>query len=300
MQLRQLDNLTKADLSPTERTGDPEAITTQLLNVGSIQRDKRILYPRASGIYKDCMRCYAMGHIYKLKAKEYITFSRQLTFDIGNAVHRWLQNSPDYYGDQRRGYWQCLSCNNVTYFSKPRITPCAKCGANPTAFEYKEALLILKEPYNISGHPDMFISAEHTEGRIRVMEFKTMDGDKFSSLKAPLVEHVWQVNAYMWMCHEDPIQLPAKIDTKLAYIVYISKKEKQGVLPIKTFVVKRSTDVINGIKEKLAIFNQAVKTKVLPPPNLECVKTGFNGWSSRFCPLKLACQKNLADDCKRS
>mgnify|MGYP002346241813 FL=1 len=299
MRLRQLDNIAKFDLTAVEKSGDPEAITTQLLNINSIQRDKRIRYPRASGIYKDCMRCYAIGNLYKAKAKEYIPFARQVTFDIGNAVHRWLQNSPDYYGEQRVGYWKCLSCNHITHFSRPRATPCDRCGANSSAFEYSETLLILKDPYNISGHPDLFLDTAHAKGKIRIVEFKTIDGDKFNSLRAPLVEHVWQVNAYMWMCHEDPVQIPAKIDTKVSYVVYISKKEKQGTLPIKTYLVKRNPEIITEIKQKLEIFNTAIKTKTLPPPYLECIKTGFNSWTSKFCPLKEKCKEIFAADCKK-
>lgn len=298
MKLRQLNGLNKTNLSDIEKIGNPEAITTQLLDVNNIQKDKRVIYPRASGIYRDCMRAYALGNLKKLKAKEFISFSRQLTFDIGNAIHEWLQNSPDYFGDQRRGYWKCLSCNYVTYFSKPRVTPCPKCGANPTAFKYEEALLILREPYNISGHPDLFIEPEHAPGSMRIVEFKTMDGDKFASLKAPLVEHMWQVNAYMWMCQEDPILIPTNIDSQLAYIVYISKKEKQGMLPMKTFLVKRNLEIITEIKEKLAVFNQAIKAKQPPEPLLECIKTGFNGWSSRYCPVKEHCKKDLQTTAK--
>lgn len=293
MKLRQLEGYNKLNLTDIEKSGNPEAITTQLIRVKDVSRPKRIIYPRASGIYKDCMRAYALGNLYKLKVNEYITFARQLTFDIGNAIHDWLQNSNDYFGEQRRGYWKCTSCNRLTYFSSPRKENCVNCGARPSAFRYEEALLILKEPYNISGHPDLFLEPEHIKGTIRIMEFKTMEGEKFAALKAPLIEHVWQVNTYMWMCSEDPTILPAKIDNKLAYITYIAKKEKRGMLPMKTFLIRKDEDVIDGIKKKLEVFNKAVKTRIPPTPLLECVKTGFNGWSSKYCPVREFCKKNL-------
>lgn len=299
MKLRQLEGYNKLKLTDIEKAGDPEAVLTQLVSVEDIAKKKRLIYPRASGIYKDCMRAYALGNLNKLKANEFISFSRQLTFDIGNAIHEWLQNSNNYFGEQRRGYWKCLSCNYKTNFSKPRKENCPQCNARPTAFKYEETLLLLKDPYNISGHPDLFIEPTHSEGLIRIMEFKTMEGDKFASLRAPLIEHVWQVNAYMWMCNEDLTLVPPRIDSKLGYITYISKKEKRGMLPMKTFLVRRDQDIIDDIKKKLDVFNQAIKTKTPPQPLLECVKTGFNGWSAKFCPIRDFCRRNLQSTAKK-
>lgn len=266
---------------------DSQALASALVRLPSDPTTRYIGAPRASSLYACCIRQHVLGTKHRAKKTEYLSFKEKLRFGWGNAVHYWLQNFPDAFGDARRGFWKCRACGEVSDFGPPPLHACANCGANPEAFEYLEHTILLKEP-PFSGHPDMFL--ERRTGVLRICEFKTMEGDLFEKLVAPQIDHVWQLTAYMWGCERQGV-IP-RLDCQNGYLFYFAKKEKQDMFPVKCFLVKRSYVTIQEIQIKLFEYQNG-KRGVLPSCHKECWDTKFQHYRAKACPVLKICQERV-------
>jgi hypothetical protein len=280
-------------LTANERSGDPELITRDFVSVKSRLYVKKLpRYPRASSLYKTCMRQLVLLNNYNIEEKEYVGFSNTVIFDIGKSVHYWAQNTKAFISDDlRSGFWKCRSCGYTTIFTKVVKINCPICGAKSKAFEYKEYSLKLESPLFVTGHPDMFV--EKPAGNFRVLELKTIDAAAFDKLKAPMIEHLWQIQTYMWGIAKDKLASEIKFDSKYGYIMYISKGLKMRSTPVKTFLVSRDKVIIRDIINKLTEFKKGYKNKELPPIHNSCFDSGFSTYLAKNCPVLNFCKKNL-------
>lgn len=264
--------------------------SSNIIDISMVRNENELYYPRASSLYNVCIRQLLLGTKFKLKKTELVGFNRQLTFDIGNALHKWIQNSEAYFGTQRRGIWVCTACGKERVFGKPPTQKCQKCGAQAIAMEYKEIELIMHKPFCVTGHPDLFIEPTDSPGKIRVVELKTMNGEKFAKLATPLIEHVWQIQTYMYACNLLAYELSVRVDAQHGYLVYISKKETRGELPIKIFPIQKDDRVLSEIKDKLRVYSSCLRDDTLCEPDAECVKSAYSGWKARSCPALKLCK----------
>jgi hypothetical protein len=276
----------KIVLSPAELRSDSAALTVELLDVSGHRGTRTVGPPRASSIYEACMRMHVICTLEPIVVPDNFDFARRLTFDIGEAIHHRIQNSPTLLGDMRRGYWKCRACGRVTLFGKPPVTRCPKCDADSGAFVYWEYSIQMRKPYFFSGHPDMFVEKGD---RIRILEIKTMDGDKYAKLVAPLISHLWQVNGYMWACHELAFEIGVEIDDSHSYIMYVSKKETRKELPFKTFFVKRDPYIIQDLLKKLDSYKKGVTGGPMPEPLHACISSEFRSAPATYCPIRGLC-----------
>lgn len=280
-------------LTEVEKSGDPELITREFVSVKSkVQTRALPRYPRASSLYKDCMRQLVLVNRYGVEEKDYVGFSNTVIFDIGNSVHFWAQNTGAFISDDfRSGFWRCRACGYTTVFTKAVKINCPVCGAKKRAFEYKEYALKLDKPLMVTGHPDLFV--EKPPGKFRVMELKTIDGAGYDKLEAPMIEHLWQIHTYMWGIENDKLSSEISFDSKHAYIMYISKTFKMKSSPIKTFLVKREKAILHDILTKLKEFKTGFNNGPLPLPQERCVCSKFSTYTAKNCPVLAHC-KNLA------
>lgn len=278
-------------LTANELSGDPELITRDFTSIKSKVYVRRIpRYPRASSLYKECMRKLVILNMCNIEETEYVGFSNTIVFDIGKAVHYWAQNTPSFISnDLRSGFWLCRGCGYTTVFGKTVSTNCPVCGAKKKAFEYKEYSLRLEKPMFITGHPDMFV--EKPDKNYRVVEFKTINEAGFDSLKAPLIEHQWQIQTYMWGLSKDKLAKEIAFDSKIGYIMYISKALKVKSSPVKTFLVKRDKIILNDIKSKLNEFKEGFLNKKLPRIISLCEDSCYSSYISKKCPVIDICKK---------
>ena len=240
-------------------------------------------FPRASTLYDACMRQYVISNGLNIVHRDFIPPARQMTFDIGSCIHEFLQNKDRYFGQNRRGTWECMACGMTTDFGPPPSKPC-KCGARIESFKYKELMIKLDNPIYVSGHPDMFIELN---GCNRLVEIKSISGEKFRSLNAPLVQHTWQVLTYAFVCKTTKL-VPA-FDESESYVVYVSKQEIRDELPMKPFTVKYDELLLREIIAKLLVFKCGIERRVLPEPAIECIETKFQGQVARRCHVWDAC-----------
>lgn len=243
--------------------------------------------PRASGLYKDCMRQLVLCTVHDVPLVSWVDYSLKIVFEIGNAVHYWTQNTPILFGNNRFGFWECLSCGRVSTFGTVP-SGCGGCGASHKALVYREYSLSMDTPFYITGHPDLFRKGEN--GYFHVVEIKTIDGNLFDNLVAPNIEHVWQVHVYMWACARTKLGSGINISPNLGYITYISKTRKTKVLPTKTFPVKYDSFVMNTIKKKLREYKVAIDGGELPPVNQLCLNANFDNYLARGCPVISKCK----------
>jgi len=266
----------------------PEAKASELVSVHGKKETRKISFPRASSLYNACMRQHVLCTVTAAEVTSELFLASKIVYGFGNAIHFWLQNSPDMLGDNRIGWWRCASCGKVLYFGKPPKSGCSYCGGSRNAILYKEHFMRINGRFKVTGHPDMFFQ---TQGqRVRVMEFKTMEGGAFEGLKAPLVEHVWQVGTYVRFLKEDS-RMPVKVDDRYGAILYITKRFKSGQFPAKLFAVELTDALSARIEGKLGEFAKGLERAPdwLPDPHAECRTHGFRNYRAKSCPCRQEC-----------
>jgi hypothetical protein len=266
---------------------DPPALASVYTRLESGREIQAIGKPRASSLYDCCIRYHVLGTKFKVTKSGYLGFRDRLLFGIGTAMHEWLQNDPSIFGNRRRGIWRCRACGNTTKFGPPPAINCTKCGGSHRAFVYQEFALNLKDP-PITGHPDMFL--KRRSGAVRLVEFKTIEGDAFEKLVAPLVSHRWQISAYMWACSLSR-RIP-EIDTKYGYVFYFAKKQSAGSFPVKAFPVRLTDDVMGPIKKKLDLYRDGLAGAPVPLHS-DCELSKWEHWRARMCPVLSHCGREL-------
>jgi hypothetical protein len=267
---------------------DGVALASEHLELGWEVEEQRIGYPRASSLYGACIRQHVLGTIHNKTKKEWEAARDRLLYGIGIAVQEWIQNRHDVLGDRRRGWWKCLACRRILYFGGPPKRRCQYCGAHPEAIAYHEHFMKLKAPWLVTGHPDMFL--EKDPAVFRLLEIKTIKDDEFDKLKAPLIQHDWQIQTYMWGCELDE-HLPVKTDSSIGYVMYVSKRYQTKELPYKMFTVQRSEALVQRIKEKVSMYTDGVRDfpENVPPPHDGCIRGGMDNYQAKSCPCRVEC-----------
>lgn len=256
-----------------------------------LESRKRLLgVPRASQLYTSCMRMYVISYMKKIPIKDYTNFNQRLTFNLGHAVHYWVQNDPFLFGSRRRGLWKCAACGYVMGFGPPPVGKCPECSAYNEALQYYEYPFEVKRDLFLTGHTDMFLQTKYRKLPC-IIDLKTISQKQFPSLEAPKIEAEWQVQAYMWACSQDEY-LSHLVDHELGFVIYISKGWHNDMLPVKTFPVYRNDSMLGRIKEKLKKFADGIKSypNNIPEPLPICVNTKWDHYTSKQCQLRLMCR----------
>lgn len=282
----------KCRLTPTEELGDPQAVALELLNTSSVKEEIPIVAPRASGLQEACIRKYVLGTKFNLIETRWTNFSSSVTFGLGSAFHYWAQNTGMLFGDTRRGFWECSSCGEFDA-SKFGPEPKESCSCGVSKYLYREFGVHIKKPVEFTMHCDMFIE---TNGVYRIVEIKTINGDAFDRLIAPLAPHEYQVTTYVIGASVFKNRLFPKFDPQVAYVLYVSKQHKYKELPVKMFPVKITTSKVMEIMGKLNAYAEGVRyyPNRLPECNSKCRPPDFNTQVANTCPALSIC-KGLYD-----
>ena len=276
-------------LTEGDKSNDPAVVASANIELAAEKETGAIGAPRASSLYGACMRMHVLGTKFNRTKTQWSSFRGKLTFGIGNALHFWMQNEPDLFGDRRRGWWRCAGCNRIRYFGAPPKTKCEFCGARKEATFYQEHFMELRDPFMVTGHQDLFL--EKRKGVFRVIEAKTMAGHLFEKLKAPMAQDEWQLQTYMWGSQLDK-KLPVEIDHDVGYLCYIAKQEFAKMLPVKMFPIEKNQYTLNLIKGKLKQYKDGMKhfPEKLPPKSQTCIRNP-SGYAARQCPVGDLCEE---------
>jgi hypothetical protein len=281
----------KVSVNGVDSIEDPSLLAHSLLNLDTPVRQEGY-FPklRLSGIADVCVREQILGLRSSVVCDVKVPLGMQVTFDIGNAIHDFLQNAGMYFRDSRLGWWRCSACGEKVFGRKPK-TRCAKCGALVGAIRYHEHALCLPDDVPVSGHPDNFL--EVAPGDIRIVDFKSINGNDFDIMTSPKAEHVMQLVGYMHYIGFDT-SIPVKVNTQSGLIIYVSKKHTVKQLPFKAFHVHRSLIYIDVIEKKVNEFKKAlVADAYLPGLDMTCEKTNFSCQKAKYCPVVSLCKRAL-------
>jgi len=250
-------------------------------------RDKRSYsgYLRSSSIHDSCIREQIIGLHEHVEVSENVSLQLAATFEIGNAVHFWLQNEHRFFKDRLIGWWECLACGDITFGRKPK-SRCTSCGALSRAVRYREHEIKVKEPVRGIGHVDLFL--ETSKGNIEICDIKTIAGDKFLTLEEPLIQNQYQVIDYMLLMELDN-NLPVKVNTESSIVLYIPKAHQAKNFPAKAFRVKKRKEIVDSIMKKRIKFTNSVKDGMVPEPLKCCISSNFTGYRAKSCPVLRKC-----------
>lgn len=269
---------------------DPQLLAHAILNLG-VERTE-VQYPaylRVSMLHDVCVKERVLGYRSNAMFKKVVNTSLQFTFDLGHAIHDFLQNSDKYFGDTRVGWWKCSACGHK-YFGKFPQMSCQSCSAPKRAIRYSEHSIRMEDPFRTTGHIDSFI--EVTPGSFRLCDFKTINGDDFEKLKAPKGDHLIQVSAYQMLMEHDKT-LPIKIHPTKGFVIYLSKKHTVKSLPIKVFHTTRNQVTDNYITNILSAFTEAINDpSVMPPPHIQCEQTNYTCYRAKNCAMLAECRQS--------
>lgn len=240
-----------------------------------------------------CPRAYAIYHKAKPKPKdEYLTASERVTFQIGRDLERDIIN---WFADMGKavGDWKCKSCGEFYAFTT-RPHHCVKCGGKN--FEHKETRIDSAQS-SVSCGLDLLLGIG--EPRLRLVELKTIDKDKFKELQAPLAEHKWRTELYLRSVAESDDHRAAHINTEVATILYVSKggygcADAQLKLwglsdkfsPFKEYEIKRNDAAVDGIVKRAEIVKR-YREGIIGMPEGIC-STAVCSRAAR-CPVRKEC-----------
>lgn len=172
----------------------------------------------------------------------------ELVFYQGRAlaerVVHWLADGGLAVGD-----WKCRSCGSLaTFILRPE--KCETCRAQ--CWSYSE-VRFTSQTTGISGSIDVLVRLP-SQNRLRVVEIKTMDKEKFKALAMPLAEHRVRTSLYLQVIEDSGHPFASLVDVSKATLLYVSKggwgvpsvdPEKWGIVdrswsPFKEFDLVRS------------------------------------------------------------
>ena len=78
---------------------DPNILSNQLLNTKKTFRYKKYTHVRISEVHSFCPREYAIGYLTDTAQENYVDFPLQQQFDLGSALHWYLQNKSKVFKD---------------------------------------------------------------------------------------------------------------------------------------------------------------------------------------------------------
>lgn len=196
-------------------------------------------------------------------AGEHLSTSQALTFAIGRLVQdqviHWLSDAAVAVSD-----WRCLACGARSRRCA-RPPRCAHCACS--AFEPEE-IRLESATSGISGGFDVLFRA--SDGRLRIVEIKTIESEAFKRLVAPLAEHRLRTNLYLRIAAEAGDPWTAGLDLATASILYVSKGgwgtrdptlAHERFSPFKEFLVARddaATQVLHERAVRLKRFRSRV------------------------------------------
>lgn len=220
---------------------------------------------RVSSLVRMCPRQEVIRHRLKHEAVERIDHKLQRTFDIGSAVHWWLQNK--WFGPWGTlvGIWKCSSCAKTFKGVMPM-----KCCTDQRDFVYEEFSLEDKN-YGITGHIDGVLATPD----LKALEIKTCNSMQYqmitSKRKDAMEAHKDQLQLYMYLT-----------GIKSGIVLYFEKDQSM----IFDFRYEYDQPRVDRILNTLQNTREAMRTGVLPPrelcPSKDCAR-------AKQCPVRAEC-----------
>lgn len=261
--------------TPAEPAEPPKRqITSQTVDFLLEQRKNDVRSPgiHVSSLAETCPREIALGLVHPLTGGAPAKFGPKMLFrfDVGSAVHGWVQNH--YWGRGMRrliGNWLCIGCGELV---KDAIHPdphdCKKWWAR---WEYQEMKVSYTEKgweFPIVGRADGELVANDGSGELLLAELKTWRTESMVGMKQPVAKHVHQATLYAWLRGR-----------KRGVVVYADPAAKfegpeTAPIPMLEFPFEVEQAIIDGAIKKAREVNEAVAQ----------IRAGtFKDWPGKIC-----------------
>ena len=234
-----------------------------LLRDGERNRSERGYLKFHPSSFGDCFRKTALqyyGELFPdLKDDSPIDTKFQRICAAGHSYHERMQTVLSKIGILR-GCWKCKRCGKVHGKEEKLGTLLPdKCDCEAPAgdnrhgmglFDYVE-IRVADEEYNFEGHIDGVVEIKdrgYYDG-IYVIDFKSINAERFALLREPEEKYKTQINIYMWLLGLD------------RGIIYYEDKNRHE---IKEFVQYRDETRIDEIKKTSKNLLALLETKKLP------------------------------------
>lgn len=207
------------------------------------------------------------------KKGEFIGTALRMTFDHGRDLENRIRN--EYLRNEIVGNWKCGVCGHehISYSKYPKIK-CPTCGWG-SKWEYME--LRFEDPESgVSGGIDGMIDL--SEGKLRLLELKSMDKDEHKSLQAPLVEHKFRTSLYLYLADKSNLPISDMVNKEEAFILYASKSygfkdesmREAGISdmpfsPFKEFRIQRNDALVRDLVNKATALTMWRKNRETLP-----------------------------------
>lgn len=279
----------------TDHTGSLKYVMHKILCGYEPERSTKILH--ASELLKYdaefCPREFALLDLTgKTRPDRFVSTADRATWDFGNLYAAWLIDklSKDKHvvGD-----WECKHCGKKYRF-RSRPKQCKKC--EHTHFNYVEVRFKSKS-CGASCGVDLLWRMD--DGKLKVVEVKSLKKEEFNTIAAPLAEHRWRTNLYMRIIEDSDHPCKDDIDTTEALVFYICKGgykkddtvklyglKDHAFSPFVEFAVARN-DADNEQKWKHAVLLKKFRDDNGPIPLGLCKIPGVQ--RARNCPVRDEC-----------
>lgn len=265
--------------------------------VAGYEKARSIKIIHASEVTKDedeafCPRQYALMDLTKKKGKDrFISTALRITFDVGRNTQKMFNEK--WLKDKMVGDWQCSSCKSERSMCKKPKGHCGKSGIYCN-WEYEEPR-VTSTVTGVSCGLDALLDLD--QDKLVLTEVKSMKGEDFKKLEAPLAEHRLRTQLYLDSVADS--DLKDKVNSNWAIILYVSKaygnKVAPSILggvhddhfsPFKEFIIKADPEAIKMYKRKaLAVKKFREEDAGIP---LGICKTTLEK-RAKYCPMIKEC-----------
>lgn len=209
-------------------------VTKRVLEMDSTPELTRVgkQYTHVSALLGICPRRHLLAHIHSLERTKSVNASMRLVWALGRAAETHVRTQ--FIDAMQRmtiiGTWACKCGHTKRDGFYKDVPSCGKCRTKPT--QYKECPLFDHDA-RITGSPDL-LYARPDNGKVRVVECKSIKKDEFEKLTKPKADHVLQGMAYNELLRINGMPQDSSIT-----VIYICK-DYQFTSPYKEFEVERT------------------------------------------------------------
>lgn len=198
----------------------------------------------------------------------------RIVWSIGKALEAYVRKQlAARYKHFMFGRWSC-SCSATKVEGLHKEVTCPLC---KTSADNYDEFTLYDHSLRICGNPDILI---YFEGKLLVVEIKSIKKDGFDALESPLPNHVFQLNFYRTMLGEQAHPYG---------IVFYVKKDYDFKSPYKEFHVDSTmqSSAINLAIENVKGLRSYQMKAELPPKLSACFSPSTQ--VAKTCPVCVSC-----------
>lgn len=286
-QSRERNLVRQEAFNPEDMENLPDGFVSRILHTqDSLPEPQRhnVGYTHLSALLKNpCVRQLRfMDENQDKQVFQSVTGAHRLMWKLGRAIETHIRETyiKGVKGKGVFGNWEC-ACGAVKHagkrFSETWLS-CQRCRTKPD--NYKE-YTVFDHDAGIAGNPDFLVYGGDI---LTVVEIKSMNGEDFELLRAPMPDHVYQAAGYRRLLKQNGFNV-----SKNVVIVYATKKFKYGS-PYKEFsvdvTVPQYENVLNGMWGVAQEIKQSRLAKTIPPRK---VCSSVNAKEAKKCSFCTDC-----------